>query len=210
MTMIEEDVHNPSVLPFRSDLSRSPIVRGTNIAGTSTLSSRVVKSSNAISLRDLEITLIVEKKKDKILKLGKRLASDGYNLCLKKIAKAYPKVDTKLLDQIEVSDDESGEVVQPYVGLLQTWQGFLTLPPDLSSVVNDGNFWTVEAPPQHLIDLEAVDSELAGVLVGLEPAAAATSFGMVVVAAGLERDVGAADSKSVAATRLVGAAVESM
>ncbi|KAA8544466.1 hypothetical protein F0562_022494 [Nyssa sinensis] len=51
----------------------------------------------------------VEEKKDKILKLEQRLTSNGYNLCLKKMAKAYPKVDTELLDQIEVSDDESEE-----------------------------------------------------------------------------------------------------
>ncbi|KAA8538824.1 hypothetical protein F0562_025516 [Nyssa sinensis] len=45
---------------------------------------------------------VVEEQKEKILKLGRRLASDGYNLCLKKIAKAYPEVDTEMLEHIVV------------------------------------------------------------------------------------------------------------
>ncbi|KAA8546994.1 hypothetical protein F0562_003423 [Nyssa sinensis] len=52
---------------------------------------------------------IVEEQKDKILKLRRRLASNGYNFCLKKMSKAYPEVNTELLDQIKVSTDESGE-----------------------------------------------------------------------------------------------------
>ncbi|KAA8549990.1 hypothetical protein F0562_001653 [Nyssa sinensis] len=52
---------------------------------------------------------IVKEHIDKILKLGRRLASDDYNFCLKKMAKACPEVDIELLDQIEVSDDESRE-----------------------------------------------------------------------------------------------------
>ncbi|KAA8531079.1 hypothetical protein F0562_005788 [Nyssa sinensis] len=51
--------------------------------------------------------VVVDEQKDKILKLRRKLAFDGYNLCLKKIAKAYLKVDTKVLDHIEVFDVES-------------------------------------------------------------------------------------------------------
>ncbi|KAA8544707.1 hypothetical protein F0562_019446 [Nyssa sinensis] len=53
--------------------------------------------------------VVVEEQKDQILKLRKRLASDGYNLCLKKMTKAYPEVDIELLVHIKVSNNESGE-----------------------------------------------------------------------------------------------------
>ncbi|KAA8541431.1 hypothetical protein F0562_025394 [Nyssa sinensis] len=53
--------------------------------------------------------ITVKEKNDKILKLRRKLASDGYNLCLKKIAKAYQEVDTKVLDHIEISNPESEE-----------------------------------------------------------------------------------------------------
>ncbi|KAA8531293.1 hypothetical protein F0562_006002 [Nyssa sinensis] len=60
---------------------------------------------------EIEATQVaaVKEKKDKILKLKRRLVSDGYNLCLKKMAKAYPEVNNKLLDQIEVSANKSRE-----------------------------------------------------------------------------------------------------
>ncbi|KAA8532291.1 hypothetical protein F0562_032324 [Nyssa sinensis] len=58
---------------------------------------------------EIEATKVamVNEQKDKILKLGRKLASDGYNLCLKKMDKAFPKIDTEVLDHIEVSDVES-------------------------------------------------------------------------------------------------------
>ncbi|KAA8519277.1 hypothetical protein F0562_013533 [Nyssa sinensis] len=51
----------------------------------------------------------VEEQKDKILKLGRKLASNGYNLYLKKMANAYLKIDTEVLDHVEVSDTESNK-----------------------------------------------------------------------------------------------------
>ncbi|KAA8525558.1 hypothetical protein F0562_007413 [Nyssa sinensis] len=51
----------------------------------------------------------VEEKKDEILKLGRRLAYDGYNFCLKKMAKAYPKFDIEVLENIDFSEAESEE-----------------------------------------------------------------------------------------------------
>ncbi|KAA8521987.1 hypothetical protein F0562_012699 [Nyssa sinensis] len=53
---------------------------------------------------------VVNEQKDKILKLGRKLASDGYNHCLKKMAKAYLEIDTEVLNYIEVSDVESEDV----------------------------------------------------------------------------------------------------
>ncbi|KAA8542923.1 hypothetical protein F0562_024075 [Nyssa sinensis] len=50
---------------------------------------------------------VVDEQKDKILKLGRKLTSDGYNLCLKKMAKAFPEIDMEVLDHIEISDVES-------------------------------------------------------------------------------------------------------
>ncbi|KAA8544987.1 hypothetical protein F0562_019796 [Nyssa sinensis] len=52
---------------------------------------------------------VVDEQKDKILKLGRKLASNGYNLYLKKMAKAFLEIDTEVLDHIEVSNIESGD-----------------------------------------------------------------------------------------------------
>ncbi|KAA8540148.1 hypothetical protein F0562_026840 [Nyssa sinensis] len=51
--------------------------------------------------------VVVDEQKDNILKLGRNLAFDGYNLCLKKIAKTYPEINTEVLDHIEVLNIES-------------------------------------------------------------------------------------------------------
>ncbi|KAA8514773.1 hypothetical protein F0562_017952 [Nyssa sinensis] len=51
----------------------------------------------------------VEKQKVKILKLRRKLASDAYNLYLKKMAKAYPRVNMEVLDHKEVVEVESEE-----------------------------------------------------------------------------------------------------
>ncbi|KAA8538502.1 hypothetical protein F0562_028127 [Nyssa sinensis] len=51
--------------------------------------------------------VVVNEQKDKILKLGRKLTFDGYNLCLKKMAKAFLEIDTEVLDHIEVSNVES-------------------------------------------------------------------------------------------------------
>ncbi|KAA8517166.1 hypothetical protein F0562_017459 [Nyssa sinensis] len=63
-----------------------------------------------VSLCKIEAAKVaaVDEHKDKILKLGKRkLASNGYNLCLKKMAKAFPEIDIEVLDHEEVSNVES-------------------------------------------------------------------------------------------------------
>ncbi|KAA8545005.1 hypothetical protein F0562_019778 [Nyssa sinensis] len=52
----------------------------------------------------------IDEQKDKILKFGRKLTSDGYNLCLKKFANAYPKIDIEVLDHIKVFDVESGDL----------------------------------------------------------------------------------------------------
>ncbi|KAA8517131.1 hypothetical protein F0562_017424 [Nyssa sinensis] len=67
-----------------------------------------VETRHRLEIKDAQAATI-EEQKGKILRLGWRLASDSYNLCLKKTAKAYAEVDIDLLDQIEVSDDENGE-----------------------------------------------------------------------------------------------------
>ncbi|KAA8521811.1 hypothetical protein F0562_012484 [Nyssa sinensis] len=51
---------------------------------------------------------VVEKQKNQILKLGKRLIFDGY-ICLKTMAMAYHEVDTDMLELVEVSDIENEE-----------------------------------------------------------------------------------------------------
>ncbi|KAA8544777.1 hypothetical protein F0562_019519 [Nyssa sinensis] len=58
---------------------------------------------------------VVEKYKKYILKLGIRFVSNGYNICLKKLAKAYPKVDTDVLDEIEVkveAEEDDNEALE--------------------------------------------------------------------------------------------------
>ncbi|KAA8550248.1 hypothetical protein F0562_001932 [Nyssa sinensis] len=115
-------------------------------------------------------------------------------------------------------------VAWPHVGPLQTWQGFLTLPPNLGSVVNDGDFWTVEVSPWHLTDpgsmvglfakevaharearfffghSDVVDSELAVVFAGPKPTAVAT---------GLKQVAGVTDSDLAMVLGLAVADVES-
>ncbi|KAA8524988.1 hypothetical protein F0562_011374 [Nyssa sinensis] len=58
---------------------------------------------------EIEATKVaaVDEQKDKILKVGRKLTSNGNNLCLKKIAKAFPEINTEVLDHIEVSDIKS-------------------------------------------------------------------------------------------------------
>ncbi|KAA8532292.1 hypothetical protein F0562_032325 [Nyssa sinensis] len=106
---------------------------------------------------EIEATKIVavDEQKDKILKLGRKLVFDGYNFCLKKMAKAFPEIDTEATPDL------------------------VTLPLDLGSIMNDGDFWTVE---------------LAGVSVGLEPTMAAI---------GPERAVRVADFEPAVAIGLV-------
>ncbi|KAA8544752.1 hypothetical protein F0562_019544 [Nyssa sinensis] len=64
-------------------------------------------ASKAETRHHLEIeaanVAMVDEQKDKILKL----ASDSYNLCLKKMAKAFLEIDTEVLDHIEFFDVES-------------------------------------------------------------------------------------------------------
>ncbi|KAA8529882.1 hypothetical protein F0562_034515 [Nyssa sinensis] len=49
----------------------------------------------------------INEQKDKILKLERKLASDGYNPCFKRITKAFSKIDIEVLDHVEVYDVES-------------------------------------------------------------------------------------------------------
>ncbi|KAA8521758.1 hypothetical protein F0562_012431 [Nyssa sinensis] len=96
---------------------------GTFRSLTDELKRQLAESSNTVSTWDSEILSLaeamhrseieaanvaaVDEKKDKILKLGRKLASHSYNLCLKKMSKAYLEMAIEVLDHIDVSDVES-------------------------------------------------------------------------------------------------------
>ncbi|KAA8545012.1 hypothetical protein F0562_019771 [Nyssa sinensis] len=63
---------------------------------------------HSIEIEAAKVT-VVEEHKNKILNLGRRFTFDGYNLYLKKMAKAYPDVDTEMLELVKVYDVEGKE-----------------------------------------------------------------------------------------------------
>ncbi|KAA8537026.1 hypothetical protein F0562_029504 [Nyssa sinensis] len=65
-------------------------------------------SHSPVAIEVAKVTA-VEERKGKILKLGWKLASDGYNLYLKKMAKAYPEINIEVLNHIKVSNVDSEE-----------------------------------------------------------------------------------------------------
>ncbi|KAA8519292.1 hypothetical protein F0562_013548 [Nyssa sinensis] len=104
---LEEETPKTSSATATENLGTMPRIVGIESTNKLTSTSKV-DTRHCSEIEAVKITA-VEEQTDKILKLGRRLASDGYNLCLKKMAKAYPKVDIELLDHIEVSDEERKE-----------------------------------------------------------------------------------------------------
>ncbi|KAA8521972.1 hypothetical protein F0562_012714 [Nyssa sinensis] len=101
---------------LRKRLEDAEVELRTSRSLTDKLKEQLVESSNTVSVQDSKITFLEaakvianEEKKGKILKFERKLAYDGYNLCLKKMSKAYLEVDTEVLDYIEVFDIMSEE-----------------------------------------------------------------------------------------------------
>ncbi|KAA8550283.1 hypothetical protein F0562_001967 [Nyssa sinensis] len=101
---------------------------------------------------EIETTKVaaVNEQNDKILKLKRKVAFNGYNLCLKKMAKAFPELDMEVPPQ------------------------HLIDPGSLVGLVAEEVAPTQEAHCR-FGHSEIVDSELAEVLIGPKPAAVAAS-----------------------------------
>ncbi|KAA8536908.1 hypothetical protein F0562_029386 [Nyssa sinensis] len=120
-----------------------------------------IATSEAEARHNLEIeatkVAAVDVQKDMILKLGRKLTFDSYNLCLKKMAKAFLEIDIEVLDYIEVFDIKSS-----LVGLFA----------EKEALAQEARYRFGHS--------EVVDFELVEVSVGLEPVAMAAGLERVV------------------------------
>ncbi|KAA8538450.1 hypothetical protein F0562_028004 [Nyssa sinensis] len=91
-----------------ADLKRQILELKSKLSIVKTAASEA-KTSYRSEIEVAKVASVDKKKGDKILKLGRKLSSDGYNLCLKKMVKAYLGINTKVLDHIKVSDVENEE-----------------------------------------------------------------------------------------------------
>ncbi|KAA8519288.1 hypothetical protein F0562_013544 [Nyssa sinensis] len=92
---------------YRDDRDGVSSTERSNLSIAETMASKA-KTRHRSKIEATRVALVKEQK-DKILKLGRTLTFNNYNLCPKKMAESYPEVDTDLLDQIEISDDGSEE-----------------------------------------------------------------------------------------------------
>ncbi|KAA8525000.1 hypothetical protein F0562_011362 [Nyssa sinensis] len=93
-------------MELRTSRSLTDELRGQLAESSSTIDTFEAKARHHLEIEAAKV-VAVDEQKDKILKFGRKLASDSYNLCLKKMAKAFLEIDTEVLDHIEVSDFKS-------------------------------------------------------------------------------------------------------